>query len=307
MSLLSYHHGSPNKSSPPTTMMICQPTGLGKRPPEPLPLPPQNKKSRVEFAAAPPTATRRVACKARNMPNSHYEDTAYFDIPFNAKHGMLLACSHPACSGGGTRRRFRYCAVCHVPVSKRNFVKRHSHGMLTDRTVLPSAVSLSSSDSEPEETNQVTPDPNTTPPAPPAETPTKPSPELAVPDPIETQSEPVPTEREKQWLSLLHTCPPDADVSAMDAWMRQVISVARPKETSTQLSPVTDSTVAQVEEPPDAAEVSDSEGSDSTTPEDYLSLAGWLEHGNEQLLLPTAEAELADADLDPLRVPSTLF
>lgn len=70
---------------------------------------------------------RIVACRARNMPPDHDAKRAYFKIPLNATHGFLLGCSHPVC--GLNRKRFRYCAVCQVPVSKRNFSTRHSHGL----------------------------------------------------------------------------------------------------------------------------------------------------------------------------------
>ena len=68
---------------------------------------------------------RKVPCKARNMPPDHDEETAYFLIPVDAPHGLLLGCSHLAC--GGRSKRFRYCAICQVPVSKRNFSSRHKH------------------------------------------------------------------------------------------------------------------------------------------------------------------------------------
>lgn len=71
---------------------------------------------------------RRVPCKARGMGDSHTSSTAYFDIPLNLQHGAILACSHPGCAASG--RRFRYCQVCEVPVAKRNFIKRHSHGLI---------------------------------------------------------------------------------------------------------------------------------------------------------------------------------
>ena len=71
---------------------------------------------------------RRVPCKARGVRADHNSKTAYFDIPLDAKHGMLLVCSHSKCSESG--RRFRYCAMCKVPVAKRNFSKRHGHGLI---------------------------------------------------------------------------------------------------------------------------------------------------------------------------------
>ena len=50
---------------------------------------------------------RRVVCKARGLSKKHNADTAYFEIPANAPHGLLLSCSHPECMASG--RKFRYC------------------------------------------------------------------------------------------------------------------------------------------------------------------------------------------------------
>ena len=75
----------------------------------------------------------RVPCKARGLPSDHNHRTAYIEIPVNAPHGMILMCSHTMCAGTG--RKFRYCAVCKVPVAKRNFRKRHAHGLLVPRSV----------------------------------------------------------------------------------------------------------------------------------------------------------------------------
>jgi hypothetical protein len=53
--------------------------------------------------------------------------TAYFVISENAKHGEDLVCSYFACRNGGVK--FRYCAHCMAPVAKRNFCRRHDHGV----------------------------------------------------------------------------------------------------------------------------------------------------------------------------------
>lgn len=50
---------------------------------------------------------RRISCKARGMSAKHNSDTAFFDVPVDAPHGMLLSCSHAECAGSG--KRFRYC------------------------------------------------------------------------------------------------------------------------------------------------------------------------------------------------------
>lgn len=52
-------------------------------------------------------AFTRVQCRARGLSNTHNVDTAYFEIPHNAPHGLLLCCTHPECQASG--RKFRYC------------------------------------------------------------------------------------------------------------------------------------------------------------------------------------------------------
>ena len=54
------------------------------------------------------------------------QQTAYFVIPENVKHGEELICSYFACRNAGIK--FRYCSHCKVPVAKRNLRKRHKHG-----------------------------------------------------------------------------------------------------------------------------------------------------------------------------------
>jgi hypothetical protein len=43
------------------------------------------------------------------------------------QHGEELICSYDACRNAGIK--FRYCSHCRVPVAKRNFNQRHSHGL----------------------------------------------------------------------------------------------------------------------------------------------------------------------------------
>jgi hypothetical protein len=69
----------------------------------------------------------RFPCKARGLPNTHNARSAYIDIPPDATHGTILICSHPECASSG--RKFRFCTVCHLPVARRNFSERHSHGI----------------------------------------------------------------------------------------------------------------------------------------------------------------------------------
>jgi len=71
--------------------------------------------------------TLRFPCKARGVPDNHNARTAYIDVPSDASHGTIVICSHPVCVSSG--RKFRYCSVCMIPVAKRNFSKRHAHGL----------------------------------------------------------------------------------------------------------------------------------------------------------------------------------
>eukprot|EP00588_Corethron_pennatum_P007276 CAMPEP_0194283774 /NCGR_PEP_ID=MMETSP0169-20130528/26093_1 /TAXON_ID=218684 /ORGANISM="Corethron pennatum, Strain L29A3" /LENGTH=419 /DNA_ID=CAMNT_0039029443 /DNA_START=353 /DNA_END=1612 /DNA_ORIENTATION=+ len=70
-------------------------------------------------------AARRISCRARHMPITHNEVSAYFEITSNSVHGSELSCSHPECRKNGTK--FRYCAFCKVAAAKRNFITRHGH------------------------------------------------------------------------------------------------------------------------------------------------------------------------------------
>jgi hypothetical protein len=66
-----------------------------------------------------------VPCRSRTAPPGHNIKTGYLLIPDDASHGMDLLCSHNQCRNEGVK--FLYCAVCQLPVAKRNFRKRHSH------------------------------------------------------------------------------------------------------------------------------------------------------------------------------------
>lgn len=72
----------------------------------------------------------RFPCKARGVLNDHNSRTAYITVSTNANHGTTLVCTHPVCAKSG--RKFRWCSVCQIPVAKRNFGKRHGHGLSTD-------------------------------------------------------------------------------------------------------------------------------------------------------------------------------
>lgn len=106
--------------------------------------------SRTDFMNAPVQQAnqsggffRRMPCKARGVPGEHVARNAYIDIPLHAKHGCLLSCSHPACRMSG--RLFRFCAVCQVPVAKRNFARRHTHGLSLSEIMSSTASDLDAS------------------------------------------------------------------------------------------------------------------------------------------------------------------
>lgn len=91
--------------------------------------------------------SRRMQCKGRGVSGDHNARTAYFDIPSNAQHGMLLVCSHPVCAKSG--RCFRYCAVCDIPVAKRNFPMRHAHGLTKKDGELRSTMAIENVNTSP--------------------------------------------------------------------------------------------------------------------------------------------------------------
>jgi hypothetical protein len=76
----------------------------------------------------------RFPCRARGVTDTHNARSAFIAIPSTVAHGTDLICSHPICAASG--RRFKYCATCKIPVAKRNFSKRHAHGLPED-FVLP--------------------------------------------------------------------------------------------------------------------------------------------------------------------------
>ena len=73
----------------------------------------------------------RMSCCARGMKADHNAQTAYFMVPIDAEHGMHLVCSHKECRKAGNK--FRYCAHCKKPVTKRNFRARHLHADITKK------------------------------------------------------------------------------------------------------------------------------------------------------------------------------
>mmetsp|Transcript_18447 Transcript_18447/g.31490 ORF Transcript_18447/g.31490 Transcript_18447/m.31490 type:complete len:287 (-) Transcript_18447:530-1390(-) len=173
---------------------------------------PPQKRQRTQY--------RRVACRARNMPPDHDEDSAYFEIPIDAPHGILLGCSHPSC--GNDKKRFRYCVVCQIPVSKRNFAKRHSHG-------LPMGSTMGSKPTGLESTTSVVNIPSRSL-----------GTDLGCNDCLSTDeesrcveevssasstSQPL-TEQERRWLQLLYNCPKVDSVQDFKQWIQHIVQCA---------------------------------------------------------------------------------
>mmetsp|Transcript_116068 Transcript_116068/g.335204 ORF Transcript_116068/g.335204 Transcript_116068/m.335204 type:complete len:783 (-) Transcript_116068:12-2360(-) len=90
------------------------------------------KKKKMKSPKAAPAAGAGAGnpfllpCRARGMPPDHNFRNAHFVIPPDVQHGEELICSYEACRLGGIK--FRYCEICSLPVAKRNFNQRHSHG-----------------------------------------------------------------------------------------------------------------------------------------------------------------------------------
>jgi hypothetical protein len=216
----------------------------------------------------------RTPCKARGMSNKHNFDTAYLDIPVDAPHGLLLSCSHPECAESG--RKFRYCTVCASPVAKRNFPKRHGHGLIRSAKDLKavdyytaSFVDISSvadascypcieqtvaapTFEKPRHRRMVSYDESTY-----GAAVQQPSP--AVQQPV--ASRPPATDsllnlsvKEQQWLDLLHKRPNLKQESNMAAWMDKIICFSENKESALRNSPVL--APMTMEQPPYFAPVS---------------------------------------------------
>ena len=216
----------------------------------------------------------RIPCKARGISTKHNTDTAFLDIPVDAPHGLLLSCSHPECAESG--RKFRYCTVCASPVAKRNFPKRHGHGLIRSAKDLKavdyytaSFVDISSvadascypcieqtvaapTFEKPRHRRVVSYDESTY-----GAAVQQPSP--AVQQPV--ASRPPATDsllnlsvKEQQWLDLLHKRPNLKQESNMAAWMDKIICFSENKESALRNSPVL--APMTMEQPPYFAPVS---------------------------------------------------
>ena len=81
-----------------------------------------------EIGKCPVVNMIRIPCRARGVCHTHTPQSAYFEIPEDCQDGKSLLCSHKLCRESG--RMFRYCKVCDQVTVKRNFSKRHAHGIM---------------------------------------------------------------------------------------------------------------------------------------------------------------------------------
>lgn len=98
----------------------------------------EGKGQNHQSIVTPMVTTVRVPCRARGVCDTHTPSNAYFEIPKNCEHGTILICSHEMCRDSG--RRFRYCKTCAQVTAKRNFSKRHGHGLKITTDVSPVVV-----------------------------------------------------------------------------------------------------------------------------------------------------------------------
>jgi len=123
-----FHASSVQKEAAPAPLpyseaeMVCHP--VGSSPPITNDSTEEGEKTADQFKKVPGGMV--VPCRARGMAMDHNFKTAYFRISKNMEHGEELICSYFSCRNAGIK--FRYCIKCKVPVAKRNFHQRHSHG-----------------------------------------------------------------------------------------------------------------------------------------------------------------------------------
>lgn len=168
----------------------------------------------------------RIPCKARGIIDAsrpHTARNAYIDIPDNAVHGMNLICSHEMCA---KTRRFRYCTVCGIPVAKRNFLKRHGHGLLKARQRILVPEESPMEHDRPGKKPRIGPSPDPHPPP------------VAFVDPASPGGSSTGngatggpfmmtvTSEERQLLELFRSRPQFATPQTMDSWVQKIVSIA---------------------------------------------------------------------------------
>jgi len=197
-----------------------------------------------------------VPCRARGMPMDHNFKTAYFIIPEYVDHGEELICSYFGCRNAGIK--FRYCTHCKVPVAKRNFRKRHKHGINLSLTKAGDSDNSDDEDVSSEKVDsgsvhekngaadalkQAAPPPppvaieapsvqqeeetanHQKPPAAADSTRSLLCVEIAAAN-MNKESRNIAPERERLWASLLAKRPPTKDGDAVSAWLMEILSVS---------------------------------------------------------------------------------
>lgn len=138
--------------------------------------------------------------------------TAHFVIPGNVRHGEDLICSYLACRNAGVK--FRYCAICRVPVAKRNFHQRHNHRTSTKTGAgKPNPTAAAADDSTPNNLEKI--------------------PGVGVDPKGVTDNatvDRVSQKRQLHWASLLSKRPNSDDADGMSAWLVEVLAASDPNK-----------------------------------------------------------------------------
>jgi hypothetical protein len=185
----------------------------------------------------------RIACKARGVFN-HDRATAYLEVPENPPHGLILECSNPSCA---STRRFRYCTVCQQPVAKRNFTKRHDHGLLKHvygRVLIPADISPEDVTEPPtkrrhtEEPLDTAVIPDHVSGNPKAAGHVRSSSRVRVNVSTEMSTEELLSGDERAWLELYHARPKTpSSISDINVWLKSVLEIAQQQRTPGAIVP----------------------------------------------------------------------
>lgn len=138
-----------------------------------------------------------------------------------------MMCSHSKCRNSGIK--FRYCAICRLPVAKRNFYQRHSHELDRPDSHNSANASVCSPDNVLVGEDQSVDQAN----APQGQTNTKPKvgmrsgteegPVWCLADDDQNSAT---SQRKRKWNDLLERRPASSDTPRMSAWLLEVISVS---------------------------------------------------------------------------------
>ena len=147
-------------------------------------------------------------------------------IPETVEHGEELICSYYACRNAGIK--FRYCSHCKIPVAKRNFRKRHNHGLMAPRGGRAAVNIGADSDEEEPDTGPASVVNNGGAGSGPANRSCVPAPPLssAGSPVISADGKSIEPERSSRWAELLRDRPPTGDSNAMSSWLLEVLSVS---------------------------------------------------------------------------------